>query len=69
MMYTYSNIESINKKRLEMFSLVAKRTLTALMGQCDDGILKSLKNNNDLEELLSNMDTVMLHKLRDKFKI
>lgn len=69
MLVSNSNAEDVNKKRLRLFSLVAKRTLTTLVGQCDDDILVNLKNTHELDRLIKKLDTVIVYKLRDKFKI
>lgn len=69
MLVSHTNATDVNQKRLELFSLVAKRTLTTLVGQCDDEVLINLKDNKALTDLTNNLDTILVHKLRTKFKI
>ena len=64
-----TNAESVTETRiLNLFNLT-KRTMDMLIAQVDEGTLKSFDSPQALTEFHNNVESILVSKIKDKFKL
>lgn len=64
-----TNAQALTEQRLENLVIVTKRTLDILFEQVDEGVLKSIKSPEALQQFHKDIDSVILSKVKDKFNL
>lgn len=65
----HNNAFNVNKKRLEIISGLARRTIELTVSTIDDGILSEIKDTASSKEFSNNVREVIKNKLRKKFNV
>lgn len=68
-MAVINNGLEVTKHRLELLSTITKRTVDLLLNQVDEGVLKHIKSNAELQTFHKDIDALIGAKLKKKFKI